>query len=474
LGVVIIVSRHRTVLGLASAAALACPLVTAAGPAGATEPAAAAAVRRAVDPPNIVVVMTDDQPNGFLGVMPNVQSLVQAPGVTFTHAIAPTPLCAPSRASLLTGLKPSDTGIYGNSAPSGGWVAFHDLGLERSTLATWLNAAGYRTALVGKYLNGFGEQSPKNYVPPGWDEFAGLLQRHGSYYDYGLRVKDGAGVRNVAYGSDPEDYSTTVLASYAVDTITRTPPTTPLFLVYAPVAPHAPTVPAPEQVGSVPLVRPSDPDVNEADMSDKPVWLRDHELLPWPKVTRKVARQQETLISVDQAVGEIVSALGDRMDNTLFVFMSDNGTLDGSHRLLGKTLAYRRSAEVPLVLRWDGHLSPRTDGHIVTTLDVSRTIVAAAGISRRTAGRSLLRTPRRTGTLIAAEQAESPGFCAWRTRRWLYVQYSGRDGTELYDYRADPFELTNLVADPDYRRTLHTMRDRARSACDPAPPGFQW
>ena len=474
---VMAVSRRRAVLGLTSALALTCPLAAApsfaATPRAADDPGAAAPV--STDPPNIVVFLTDDQPSGVLDVMPNVQAQIQDEGVTFTHAIVPTPLCSPSRASLLTGKLPNRTSIYGNAAPDGGWQPFHDLGLEQSTLATWLNAAGYRTALVGKYINDYGKLSPPDFVPPGWDRFAGLLQQHGSYYNYAVRMKDGNGVRDVFYGKDPQDYSTNVLASDAVDIVDSTPDSTPLFLMYAPVAPHDPTTPYPDDLGTVPHVRPTQPDYNERDVSDKPGWLRGLPRQPWPSITRQIAREKEALRSVDRGVAQIIDALGPRADNTLFVFMSDNGNLNGSHRLDGKAVAYRRSSQVPLIMRWDGHIVARTtDAHIVSTVDVTSTILDAAGVKQPTDGYSLLATPRRSGAVIEEVARQAPAYCAWRTRRWLYVQYSHHKGRELYDYNNDPYELHNLAYDRRYLATMRSMRADARAACDPTPPGFTW
>jgi len=183
-------------------------------------------------------------------------------------------------------------------------------------------------------------------------------------------------------------------------------------------------------------------------------------------------------MAVDDAVAAIVSALGDRASNTLFVFTSDNGLMLGSHRLPGKSTPHARSAEVPLLLRWDGHLDPGTqDRRIALNIDVTATILQAARVKEPTSGSSLLRPGTRSGTVLEGlgmPVRGLPAYCAWRTRRWLFVEWTANKGRELYDYRADPYELDNLARDADYRPQLFSLRRQAQAACDPVPPGFTW
>jgi arylsulfatase A-like enzyme len=408
--------------------------------------------------------------------MPFVQTFIRQQGVTFPNSMVPTPLCCPSRTSFLTGRYSHETGVYGNHAPHGGWPTFNQSGGESSTLATWLDSAGYETALVGKYLNDFDRSDPA-YTPPGWDTFVGHL-RGGYFYNYTLRTKVGGLTRDVDYGKAPQDYSTDVLAAQAVDTIESTPSDRPLFMVFTPMAPHSPTTPAPRDVGSWPWEPPTTPDVNETDMSDKPPWMQALPPVDQPSIARKTTLQHESLMAVDDAVEAIVTALGDRASNTLFVFTSDNGLMLGSHRMTGKGTPHARSAEVPLMLRWDGHLDPAVqDRRIALNIDVTATILQAARVKQQTSGSSLLRPRNRSGTVLEGlgiDSRGSPPYCAWRTRRWLFVEWSGYQGRELYDYRADPYELQNLAEDPGYRTQLLTLRRQARADCNPVPPGFTW
>ena len=121
--------------------------------------------------PNIVFVMVDDLDSELIGHMPNLQSLVQAQGASFSNYFVTSALCCPSRSSFMRGQYPHNTTILTNED---GFVKFHKTGLESSTVATWLQAGGYRTALMGKYLNGYLEAPGAGlfeFVPPGWSEW---------------------------------------------------------------------------------------------------------------------------------------------------------------------------------------------------------------------------------------------------------------------------------------------------------------
>ncbi len=443
---------------------------------GVQGPAPEAAAVAAPGRPNIVVIMTDDQPLGRLDAMPAVQALIKQQGVTYPNAMVPSPLCTPSRTSFLTGRYSHETGIYGNKPPDGGWPTFQARGAESRTLATWLDSKGYETALVGKYLNKFADSEP-GYTPPGWDTFVAHL-RGGGFYDYTLRAQANGSTIDIPYGSAPDEYSTDVLAARAVDTIEGTPAERPLFLVFTPMAPHSPMTPAPRDVGTWPWEPPTTPDVNELDMSDKPPWMQALEPFDEVRLARKTTLQHESLMAVDDAVAAIVSALGDRASNTLFVFTSDNGLMLGSHRLTGKSVPHASSAEVPLLLRWDGHLDPGTqDRRIALNVDITATILRAARVRQPVSGSSLLRPRTRSGSVlegIGLSSQGSPPYCAWRTRRWLFVEWTANKGRELYDYRTDPYELDNLALDPDYRPQMLSLRRQARAGCSPVPPGFTW
>ena len=431
----------------------------------------------AVNQPNVVFIMLDDVPRGMWDAMPTVRREILQQGVRFANGMVPTSLCCPSRSSLLTGNYAHTTGVYdNNSTGHGGWLALQPN--EGSTLATHLDDAGYRTSLVGKYVNGYYLAPPtrglSGYVPPGWDDFVAFQQP--KYYNYHL-----VGTVDESYGSAPADYSTDVLTQHAVDIVTSTPASTPLFLYYAPFAAHAPFAPAPRDVGTWHL-EPLPGGFNEKDMSDKPAFMNLFEMKNPSTTQHMQQRQHEVLMSADDGVANIIDALGSRADNTLFVLMSDNGFQTGVHRLYGKNWAFRRSTEVPMAARWDGQITPWSVSQRITlNIDLTATIAEATGTSWRMEGTSALSTER-TGTVL--EQIEMnlptqatnyhPAYCGYRTVNWLFVEWSADQGRELYDYRNDPYELHNLADDPAYHARMSAMRDLAMAACSPVPPDFTW
>src|SRR5689334_17236567 len=296
------------------------------GSAGSHGPAAPRAASAATAKPNIVFILTDDQRIDELGHMPNVQSLIQDKGTTFDQSFVTNSLCCPSRSSVLTGFYSHTTKVYDNHPPFGGFATFHQSGYEKThTLPVWMHKAGYRTGLIGKYLNGY-NQRRYTFVPAGWDDWFGLiLKDNGGYFDY--KASDNGVLKS--YGATAADYSTDVLGQQAVDFINATPSTQPLFLWWAPHAPHDPATPAPKYASACQNYSPPrSPNVG-AIGPDEPAWLQ---ALTWSKTQQKksdalMLDRCRSLISVDDWVGNIVSALQStgRLSNTLIVFASDNG-----------------------------------------------------------------------------------------------------------------------------------------------------
>src|SRR5215208_1514677 len=157
--------------------------------------------------PNIVFILADDMQKGDLKYMPKTRSVLKDKGMTFQNAFVSTPLCCPSRATIMRGQYAHNTGVWNIANPNGGWQTYRAKGLERDNVATRLDAAGYTTALFGKYLNGYSGTTNK---PPGWDRwFAHAGTPH--YYDY--KINDDG--RIIHYGSTSRDYETDVIASHA-------------------------------------------------------------------------------------------------------------------------------------------------------------------------------------------------------------------------------------------------------------------
>jgi arylsulfatase A-like enzyme len=431
--------------------------------------------------PNIVFILTDDQ-DASLENMPRLRNLLAEQGVTFARAFVNTPLCCPSRASLLTGLHAHTHGVVANRAPAGGFEGFRDRGLEARSVTTWLKTAGYRTALVGKYLNrypGDGSSADFTYVPPGFDTFAAFFapdRGSGNYYDYYVNLD-----RDVTfYPQRTEDYITDAIARQALAFIDAQPQgsTTPFFLQVNPNAPHAPPVAAPRHAGNLAGLRaPRVGAFDEFDVSDKPPYyqglprLDERALERLDELHRK---RQETLLAVDELIERLVQRLEARglLDNTFLVFSSDNGFMLGQHRFTnGKDVPYEESIRVPLVVRGPGVPRGVTLPHLVSNVDVPATFAewARATLPATVEGRSfgaLLRpgapaaSDWRSEVLIehqaAGEDADAvPTYAGLRTHDYKYVEYA--DGEiEFYDLRSDPAEERNLGrgADPALLATL--------------------
>jgi arylsulfatase A-like enzyme len=404
--------------------------------------------------PNIVVILTDDQSPETIPasppVMPKLQAMVQDPRddwITFENAFVTIPLCCPSRASILAGEYPHHTGVLTNG----------DGGLfdPSSTVAVWLKEAGYTTALIGKYLNGwpFGRSA---IPPPGWDHWIGKIQGDSTsvYRNFALSERGFP----VAYqGRDA--YTTDVLADAATDFIASAPSDAPFFLYFAPTAPHSPRIPAPAYRGSWTgeVARPGS--FNEADVSDKPAWVQ---RLPDANAERRAhwdesrRAEYETLRSVDDAVAQLIAALRDRavLDDTIVVFLTDNGYAFGEHRWDAKSCPYDPCVRTPLLIRYPGATS-RTETGLVSTVDLAPTFAAIA--RTRTGpvdGTSLVPVlegrSSRTSEGVLIRFAGFPRIPAWwqvRTDRYAYIEYETGE-TELYDVVEDPDQMQNRAGTP--------------------------
>jgi N-acetylglucosamine-6-sulfatase len=432
--------------------------------------------------PSIVFIVTDDQRWDTLWAMPHVRDRIVDEGVTFSNAFVVNPLCCPSRASILTGQYSHSTRVYTNKGRSrfGGFAAFDD----RSTIATWLDRAGYRTGLFGKYINGY----PGGYVPPGWDRWFATYDNKG-YYDY-LATEDGI---EVGFGSSPEDYGTTVIGARAADFIRSADPNEPVFVYVAPHAPHSPAIPGPGDEFAFSTLGPWRPPAhNERNVRDKPRYIRDRPALDGAEQAEiDVFRldQYRSLAAADRAVGEVMDALEEtgRLHDTLVVFTSDNGLLWGEHRWRKKSVPYEESIRVPLVVRYDAMVRRAvTDSNLVTNIDLAPTAAHLAGVDAPKAdGESLLGLLRGDGSwrsefLIEHMSNENgsgpPTYGGVRTRSAVYVYYATGE-EELYDLRADPDQLSNLAPAAGGggragRSTLRSMRTLLSELCVPEPPGL--
>jgi len=424
---------------------------------------------QAAKPPDVVLIITDDQRWDTLQWMPHVQELLVGPGMTFTNGFVVNPLCCPSRASILTGQYAHTTGVYG----AGQFESFRD----ESTIATWLDAAGYRTGLIGKYINGYQDAT---LVPPGWDRWLAFADPDGpGYYDYLLSDQGTA----TQYGSGPEDYSTDVFADEAIRFIRDTPAAEPLLLYFAPRAPHRPAIPAPRHVDSLLGLEPFRPPAfDERNVNDKPAYVRLHSPMNEDKEARidDLRRSQlESLQAVDEAIRAIIDELAaaGRLSHTLIFFTADNGFLLGEHRLLGKLVPYEESIRVPFVVRYDAAVTaPGSIEELALNIDLAPTIVDVSGTQSDISfdGRSLaplLVDPAgdwRTMFLVEHDRyPDVPAYCALRTGTRLFVRYATGE-EELYNLVRDPAELVSRLSFSG----ISTLRDELRELCAPLPPGM--
>jgi arylsulfatase A-like enzyme len=167
--------------------------------------------------PNIILILTDDLDAESIAYMPRLRARLAGEGTTFSRFFVTTALCCPSRSSILRGQYVHNHHVYTNTPPRGGFETFRRLGRERSTVATWLRSAGYRTVLMGKYLNGYPDRSQPTYIPAGWEEW--YSPSRGGYGNFNYTMNENG--RLVVYRDRPEDYMTDVLARKAEHVIRR-------------------------------------------------------------------------------------------------------------------------------------------------------------------------------------------------------------------------------------------------------------
>jgi arylsulfatase A-like enzyme len=453
--------------------------------------------------PNIVVIMTDDQTLESMRVMSTVNRVLGAEGTTFTSYYVSFPNCCPSRATFLTGQYSHNTGVEDNVPPLGGVQRLR----ADETLPVWLRRAGYYTAHVGKYLNGWGADGDIA-PPPGWDRWFGLIDPT-TYRYFGYSVsKDG---QRVDFGDSESDYQTDVLANEVLDVIKdRAGGDRPFFVSFAPLAPHSErsegstsesaqgegteqpngdngsgqfhwsfAKPAPRHQQSLAARAPRTPSYDVAPdpasgLGDRPPLTENVQRL----IDRSYQLELQSLQAVDEAVGRIVETLAStgQLDNTVIFYTSDNGLFHGQHRLPGaKYHLYEPAVHVPLVVRGGPFPKGKKVSQVAVNADLAPTIVALAGAtagvemdgtdlaavandSRRQMDRAiLLENKSRRGEVYAQ---------AIHTARYVLIQHH-TGAVELYDLDRDPDQLVNLADDPaaaSLRQQLQRRLD-ALGAC---------
>jgi N-acetylglucosamine-6-sulfatase len=448
--------------------------------------------------PNIVFILTDDLSLNLLQFMPHVLKM-EREGVSFSKYFVTDSLCCPSRSSIFTGEFPHNTHVFRNVEPDGGYGGFNAHGNEPLSFAVALQHGGYKTAMLGKYLNGY--QPAKNGVAMGWSEWdvAGDGYRE---FRYSLNENG----KLVHFGAEPADYLTDVLAGIAVKFIQRSADA-PFFIEIGTFAPHAPYVPAPRDVHKFfGLHAPRNPAFNAKPTKDTIKWLKRYRSLSKSdiaSINRDYRRRAQSVLAVDKMLGELEDAVAraGQQNNTYFVFSSDNGLHMGEYRLMpGKMTAFDTDIHVPLIVTGPGVARGRTLDDVVENTDLCPTFEEIAHVDSPDTidGRSLV--PLITGKQVsewrtlaliehhrvlrqvskkgvrhglaklwsmidpeardpdepAIRSGNPPSYEALRGPSSVYVEYE--DGTrEYHDIARDPFELHNTFPSlaPDEQATLH-------------------
>lgn len=398
---------------------------------------------RAESPPNIVLVILDDFASRDLDYLPRLRALTSERGRSFAM-VAPTPRCAPSRASLFSGKYAHNTGVQRNSnRPNGGWKALRRI--EDQLFACWLSARGYLTHYSGKYINGFGRGGAPTAVPPCWNDWQVMtLPRGDLRYDFTVNA-NGASER---YSGDR--YQTDVFAEKTAAFIQGA--REPFLAIFAPLAPHSPLVPAKRHAGAMrDTVLQHPPSFNEADVSDKAHKAPPLSTAQTAKIDERTKVRLEMMLSVEDGIAAISQALRDRgIDGRTYLFvLSDNGFLAGEHRIpLGKGLPYRESSEVPLVVIGPGVEAGSRSSKLVSITDIAPTLAELAGAEApEVDGKSIVPllsgddAPWRSRVLL--EFFDKDGVSTWagiRTEKELRVRWPD-DSWESYRHTRDPYEL---------------------------------
>ena len=443
-------------------------------------------------PRNVVFILTDDHRYDFMGFHPDAPRFLQTPnldrmaagGAHVANAFVTTSLCSPSRASILTGRYAHNHGVVDNTSPIPEGTRFFPEDLHQN---------GYATAFIGKWHMGEDDDRPR----PGFDRWVSF-RGQGAYTDPVLNI-DGERVER-------QGYTTDILTDYAVDWLeTERDPSKPFFLELSHKAVHAEFSPAPRHAGTyrdVTIPYPASMPLTEANYAGKPHWVR-AQRGSWhgvdfmfhgdlgPGMTgfdNFYRRYSETLLAADESVGRVLDTLEKLglAENTLVVYMGDNGFLLGEHGLIDKRNAYEESIRVPMLAWAPGWITPGTTvDELVRNIDFAPTVLELTSTRTDapmdgTSFLSLLTSARASDAPAPAPRAENdqsreflyeyyweyafphtPTTFALRGDRYKYIYYHGIwDTFELYDIQLDPKEQHNLIDVPSLQPVANAMRDR--------------
>lgn len=399
--------------------------------------------------PNFLIILTDDQRYDTLQYMPQTRQKIFDQGVTFDHGYITTPLCCPSRVSLLTGKLAQNTKVRTNGMVNTNRTFIEDF-----------QKNGYYTGLVGKYLNYW-----KGDARPEFDYWVSFFKGETPYFDPALNV-NGVWREHIGYITD-------ILGTYSItfveDAIAQRKP---WVLLYAPIAPHEPADPDYQDLDLYPYLEPHrPPSFNEEDISDKPDWFGKKALLTDDEIAKIDAFRKEqilTLTSLDRAIGKLIDRLEDKgaLDNTVIIFLSDNGKFWGEHRISSKNSFYEEAVKVPFGLRYPPLVTePYIESRLVANIDIAPTLYELANIKPPADMDGMSLVPLLTGSNNWRENLLIEGwpprgiFAALHTGRYVYAETID-DKSELYDLENDPYQLMNLAYDPAYADMVKDFHEK--------------
>lgn len=425
--------------------------------------------------PNVVFILSDDHRYDFMGFTgklpwlktPQMDRMARE-GAYFDQAYVSTSLCSPSRASILTGLFAHTHRIVDNQAPNPGNLTY---------FPEYLQNAGYQTAFIGKWHMGDESDEPQAGFDH-WESFRG----QGVYHGATLNING----ERVTYGK--EVYTSDLLTEHAVDWMESLDPEQPFFLYLSHKAVHAEFKQAARHAGMYADANYALP-VSYWQTKDKsykdllwPEWVKEQRH-SWHGVDFMyhdnaalgdlVINYCETLMGVDNSIGTVMAFLESRgiADETVVIYMGDNGFSWGEHGLIDKRHFYEESAKVPLLVRCPALFEGGETRHeLVQNIDIAPTIMALAGLEKEPSmhGESFL-------PLLKGEAVEwrdkvfyeyyweydfpmTPSVFGVRTDRYKYIRYHGIwDRNELYDLKADPHEIHNLIESPEHQDTIRQL-----------------
>lgn len=421
--------------------------------------------------PNIVFVLCDDLDTETIEHVPELKSLVADQGIEFTEAFVTYPVCCPSRVSYLRGQYTHNHRVLTNQNHNGAHSKTKELTLEDEMLPVWLKRAGYRTAIFGKYMNGFDEQN----IPLGWDRFFGVmgLTRHQRFNDQGMLAD---------YPPDTylfEDVLREQSLSWLRDSAQDE---SPFFMCLWTHAPHQPATPAARHMELFEdLQLPRQPNYDEEDVADKPSWVRklppitDADADKMTKLYRDRARCTVGVYEMLEPVIKELDAQG-KLSNTYIIFSADHGFHFGNHRLRqGKQSPYDEDVRVPFYVRGPEVPAGVQRNEMIASHDVAPTICELAGADypKWVDGSSFVQLlssdagKLRWRKAVGLEAWTLPGtvvpdYHAVRTHKFKYVEYRGTGEVECYDLSRDPHEINNVVESVDLDM-LNYLKDAARS-----------